>query len=96
MYGLFMMAAANGDSMKEWMDEWIFSCRDRPAYLDHYVERFGSDRLQKLVAKPFYSAPANYGSAFHSTWDADNKDRLTGLTLAEIESLLAEKGLLYD
>jgi len=96
MYGLFMKAAANGDSLKEWMDEWVFSCRDRPAYVDHYVERFGSDRLQKLVAKPFYSAPANYGSAFHSAWDANNKDRLTGMTLAEIESLLEEKGLLYD
>ena len=96
MWGLFVMAAANGDSMKEWMAEWVFGCRDRQAYIDHYVDRFGSDRLQKLIAKPFYSAPANYGSAFYSSWDENRKDRLTGMTIAEIENLLEEKGLLYD
>jgi glutaconate CoA-transferase subunit A len=94
MWGLFIMAAARGDTMKEWMDEWIFGCRH--AYIDHFVKKYGSDRLQKLVAKPFYSAPANYGSAFHTTWDQNNKDRATGMTMAEIENLLEEKGLLYD
>jgi glutaconate CoA-transferase subunit A len=96
MWGLFVMAAANGDSMKEWMAEWVLGCRDRQAYIDHYVKRFGSNRLQKLIAKPFYSAPANYGSAFYSSWDENRKDRLTGMTMAEIENLLEEKGLLYD
>lgn len=96
MWGLFAMAAANGDSMKEWMEEWVFGCRDRQAYIDHYVERFGGNRLQKLIAKPYYSAPANYGSAFYSLWDENKRDRLTGMTMAEIENLLEERGLLYD
>ena len=96
MWGLFAAAAANRASMTEWMDEWIFGCQDRQAYIDHYVDKFGSDRLQRLVAKPLYSAPANYGSAFYSSWDENNKDRLTGLTMSEIENLLEEKGLLYD
>ena len=96
MWGLFIMAAARGDSLKEWMDEWVFGCPDRTAYIDHYIEKFGSDRLQKLVAKPFYSAPANYGAAFHSSWDENGKDRITGMTMAEIENLLEERGLLYD
>jgi len=82
--------------MHAWMDEWIFACPDRQAYIDHYVEKFGSKRLQKLVAKPYYSAPANYGAAFHSSWDENGRDRSTGLTLPEIENLLEEKGLLYD
>ena len=96
MYWLFMKAAAGGDSMQAWMDEWIFGCQDRSGYIDHYVEKFGSKRLRKLIAKPFYSAPANYGAAFHSSWDENGKDRSTGLTLPEIENLLEEKGLLYD
>ncbi|CAB1081749.1 3-oxoadipate CoA-transferase subunit A (EC [Olavius algarvensis Delta 1 endosymbiont] len=96
MYGLFMLAAADGDRLQEWMDEWIFRCHDRPAYIDHYADKFGSDRLQKLVAKPFYSAPADYGSAFHTAWDENGQDRATGMTMAEIEGLLDEKGLLYD
>ena len=96
MYGLFTMAAADGDAMKAWMDEWIHGCPDRHAYIDHYAEKFGSDRMQKLVAKPFYSAPANYGAAYHTTWDENNRDRGTGLNMEEIESLLEERGLLYD
>ena len=96
MWGLFIKAAAGGGSLKEWMDEWIFGCPDRTAYIDHYIEKFGSDRLQKLVAKPLYSAPANYGAAFHSSWDENGKDRVTGMTMAEIENLLEERGLLYD
>jgi glutaconate CoA-transferase subunit A len=78
------------------MAEWIFARQNRQGYIDHYVEKFGSDRLRKLIAKPFYSAPANYGAAFHSSWDENGKDRSTGLTLPEIESLLEERGLLYD
>lgn len=95
MWGLFVMAAAREETLGGWMDEWVFGCRDRQAYLDRYVEKFGSGRLQKLVAKPFYSAPANYGSAFHSTWDEHNRDRTTGLTMEEIENLLEERGLLH-
>ena len=96
MWGLFIMAAAREQSLEQWMDEWIFGCRDREAYLDRYMEKFGSGRLQKLVAKPFYSSPANYGAAFHSTWDQDGKDWTTGLTMQEIEDLLEERGLLHE
>ena len=28
MYGLFIMAAAGGESLKQWMDEWVFNCQD--------------------------------------------------------------------
>lgn len=96
MYGLFFMAAAKGDSLKEWMDEWVFNCQDRQAYIDRYVGKYGSGRLQKLKAKPLYSAPANYGAAYHSPWDENNKDRAMGMSLEEIETLLETKGLLYD
>lgn len=95
MWGLFIMAAAREDSLQEWIDEWVIDCCDRQAYLDHYVTKYGSGRLQKLKAKPLYSAPANYGSAFLSTWDENGKDRGTGLTLEEIENLLEERGLLH-
>ena len=96
MWGLFIMAAAREENLQQWMDEWVFGCPNRQAYLDHYVEKFSSGRLQKLAAKPFYSAPANYGSAFLSSWDENGRDRGTGLTLAEIENLLEERGLFHE
>jgi glutaconate CoA-transferase subunit A len=96
MYSLFLMADGTGDGLKAWMDEWVYGCEDRAAYIDHYVQKFGSKFLDSIRCKPFYSAPANYGSAFTSRWDREGKERAIGLTLAEIEQTLKERGKLYE
>jgi|GEM_PF-22870 len=36
MYTLFFMSDMNGNGLKAWMDEWVYGCVDRHAYLDHY------------------------------------------------------------
>ncbi len=95
-WGLFMQAAVAEDSMKAWMDEWIFGCKDRRAYIDHYIQTFSSNVLDRLKAKTFNSAPAGYGSAYTSMWNEEGKDRGTGLTLAETEKLIEERGLFYE
>jgi glutaconate CoA-transferase subunit A len=96
MYGLFMMADGTADGLKAWMDEWIFGCENHAAYIDHYVQKFGSAMLDGIRAKAFYSAPANYGSAFTSRWDVEGKERNMGLTLEEFEKTLKERGKLYE
>jgi len=96
MYGLFMAAAATRDGLKAWMDEWVFGCEDRQAYLNHYTRIYGSDLLDGIKAQAYWSAPANYGSAFTSVWDDNGRERALGLTLEELEQLLQEKGLLYE
>lgn len=95
-YALFAQANATADGARAWLDEWVFGCPDRQAYLDHYAARFGMDRLENLRAKAFYSAPANYGAAFTSVWDEADRNRVLGLTLEEIEAAMAERGLLYE
>ena len=52
--------------------------------------------LDRLRAKAYYSAPANYGSAFTSVWDETGRNRILGLTLEEVEREMAERGLLYE
>jgi glutaconate CoA-transferase, subunit A len=96
MFGLFSSAAASADGLKAWMDEWVYNCPDRTSYLDHYIMKFGSDALQELRAKPFYSAPANYGSAFSSRWDQEGKERSMGVTREQLENLLKERGKVYE
>lgn len=97
MYGsLFMAAAATDAGLKAWMDEWVYGCADRAAYIDHYVERFGSATLSDLKARAFYSAPANYGAAFVSRWGRDGRERSMGVTRAELESMLAQRGRLHE
>ncbi|MBI5584945.1 MAG: CoA transferase subunit A [Deltaproteobacteria bacterium] len=96
MYGLFTAAAATGDGLKAWMEEWVFGCADRRAYLDYYSRIYGSDLLDHLKAQHYYSAPADYGSAFTSVWDENGRERSLGLTLEELERLLRDKELLYE
>ncbi len=94
--GIFTAAAATAEGLAAWMDEWVYSCPTRADYIDHYIERFGTEALDELRAKPFYSAPANYGSAFHSHWDREGKERTMGVTLPELEKLLKERGKMYE
>jgi glutaconate CoA-transferase, subunit A len=94
-WGLFQAAAVSADDLQTWMDEWVYGCNDRKAYIDHYIELFGSQILNSLKAKAFYSAPANYGSAFTSVWDDNNVHRSTGLTLEEIEQTMEARGMFY-
>ena len=82
--------------MKAWMDEWVYGCENREAYLQHHREIFGKERLEDLKAKEYMSTPVNYGSAFTSPWDSENRSRGLGMTLEEIEAVMAEKGELYE
>jgi len=96
MYGLFMMADSTADGLKTWMDEWIYGCENRTAYMDRYIQRFGSSVLDGIRAKAFYSAPANYGSAFTTRWDREGRERNMGMTMEELEKTLKERGKLYE
>lgn len=95
-YGLFLESMKSDDAMKNWLDEWVYGCPDRTAYLEHYIQRFGAIALDELKAKPYYSAPANYGAAFTSAWDEKGRERLTGVTREEMENIFQERGLLYE
>ena len=93
--GLFSTAAATADGLAAWMEEWVYGCPDRARYIDHYIARFGSEALDELRAKPFYSAPADYGAAFSSHWDREGRERSMGVTLPELEKLLKDRGKVY-
>lgn len=45
------------DSVKEWLDQWVFGVPDR----DAYWQKLGQDVRDRLKVKPQYSAPINYG-----------------------------------
>ena len=95
-FAIFMKAIQSESGTNAWMDEWVYGCTDHNAYINHYIERFGIETLHALKARAFYSAPANYGSAFTSVWDEHNRERTMGLTLEELEKFMKEKGVLYE
>lgn len=92
----FFLSDMNSAGLGAWMDEWVYGCRSRQEYIEHYIEKNGVDRLNAIKAKPYYSAPANYGSAFNTCWDGEGKERTMGITLAELEKIMEKKGLLYE
>ncbi|HOD70460.1 MAG: 3-oxoadipate CoA-transferase subunit A [Deltaproteobacteria bacterium ADurb.BinA179] len=94
-YAFFFLSDMTGDGLKAWMDEWVYGCCDRQAYMDHYMAKHGSHMLDIIRAKAYYSAPANYGAAYGSCWDNEGRERTMGLTIEEIEKVLEERGLLY-
>ena len=96
MFSLFSMACGDAKTLQAWMDEWVFGCKDREAYIDHYTQKFGSGTLDGFRAKAFYSAPANYGAAFTSIWDVEGRERNMGVTMEEFEKFLKEKEALYE
>lgn len=96
MHGLFLEHDKTDEGLKAWMDEWVYGCENREAYLDHYINKYGSGILKDLKAKAFYSAPANYGAAFTSHWDENGRERSMGVTMDELEQVLRERGRLYE
>ncbi len=84
------------DGGKAMLDEWIYECADHDAYMQHYITAIGLKNLNALKARSYYSAPANYGSAFTSVWDEEGKERTMGITLTELEQIMKEKGVLYE
>src|SRR5690606_31493661 len=38
------------DRFRAFLDEWVYGCPDREAYLSHYRERFGDEGLENIRA----------------------------------------------
>ena len=90
------VANRSEDGFRAWMKEWVYDRPTRVAYLEHYIERFGKEALDKLKARPYYSAPVNFGSAFTSMWNDEGRMEMYDLTREEFEKFLEERGLLID
>jgi glutaconate CoA-transferase subunit A len=96
MFSLINEAISTEEGLRSIFDEWIYNLPDRPAYIQHYVEVFGQDMFDRYRAKSYYSAPANYGVAFESGWDANGLSLELGVDMQGLERLIEEKGELVD
>jgi len=45
------------DSVKAWLDEWVYGVKDR----DEYWAKLGAETHERLKVKPRWSQPVNYG-----------------------------------
>ncbi len=93
---LYFATLGSVDAMKKWMDEWIYGIKDREEYMAQYTQKFGRESLEGLKAKPFPSAPADYGNAFSMDWDESGYNRSLDMTKAQFLKFLEEKGVLLE
>lgn len=92
MISLISQAIASEAGLASIFDEWVYGLPDRAAYIQHYVSVFGQQSLNRYNAKSYYSAPANYGIAFESGWDAKGMALKLGVDMKGLEQLIEEKG----
>ena len=64
MVGLYSAASVSKNLFKTWTDEWIYNINDRYHYIEHYIDVYGMQTLQKLRARIYPSASVNLGSSF--------------------------------
>ncbi len=91
---LFFGASSTPEGLQAFMDEWIYNISDREEYIRHYVDKFGEKPLEALRAKPFKSAPADYGFSFDLVWDKNDYSEQLGMSMDEFVKMLDEKGVL--
>jgi len=89
-------ALLKDNTAKDFLDEWIYGRRDHNDYIKHYIQLYGMKVLDAIKARAFYSAPANYGSAFSSAWDSRNLERTLRVTFEEMEQFMKDKGVFYE
>jgi len=96
MSSLITSSYAKEEGLKTLLDEWVYGLPDRSAYMDHYIKVFGQASLDRVRAKSYYSAPANYGIAFESGWDTNGLALELGVDMEGLERLIEQKGEIVD
>ena len=96
MLSLYLKAYATEEGLTAIFDEWVYGLPDRRAYMEHYIKVFGMAALDRMRAKSYYSAPANYGIAFESGWDPYGRAWELGVDMEGLERLIEEKGEIVD
>lgn len=96
MGSLILKAYEHEEGLRSIFEEWIFGLPDRNAYIQRYIQRFGQEALNRIRARSYYSAPANYGIAFESGWDPNGRAWELGVDMTGLEQLIEAKGEIVD
>ncbi len=97
MLGIFNYYNSMETGLADWITEWVHNLPDRTSYIQRYIETFGNRMLENYKARPYYSAPTNYGIAVRSLWDADGKNPGLNVDFETLEKLIIEQGdLVHD
>ena len=50
------------ETTEKFLEEWVYTPKDRYEYIDYYIKKFGYEKLKRLTGtNPYYSFSVNYG-----------------------------------
>lgn len=93
---LYFASIGTPEAFQAWIKEWVYDIPDRDEYIRRYIAKFGEDNLNRLKAKPFLSAPADYGYPFTRDWNDEGYSEKFGMHMEEFVQMLDEKGVLLE
>ena len=96
MLSIISMAIATETGIQDWMRDWVYNVPDRAAYIKQYSAIFGQAVLDAFRAKPYLSAPTDYGIGLESLWGQNGKSVEFNVDYETLEKLIVEKGDVID
>lgn len=85
--------AASG--LSTYMKEWIYGVKNRAEYIDLFVDKFSSAKLNELKPTSYFTSSVNYGYA-PEIWDEKEFCRYLNITKPEFLEKLDRLGAYYE
>lgn len=56
----YQQASSTEDGFAEFLDEWVFGVKDRTAYTEHFIRKYGYEKFRELEAGFDFGYPVSY------------------------------------
>lgn len=63
---IYVMSSLDEGSYQDWVNEWIFGVGNREEYIEHYIEKYGYNALERIKIQYYPSATLKLGGTFRS------------------------------
>jgi glutaconate CoA-transferase subunit A len=91
----FFLQDRSASGLSTYMKEWIYGVKNRSDYIDLYVDKFGSAKLNELKPTSYFTSSVNYGYA-PEIWNEKQFCRYLNITKGEFLEKLDRLGAYYE
>ena len=87
----YFLDLQSGRQFGKFLEEWVYDVKDRAEYIEHYVDKYGQDALNRLRVRHLYGAPVDYGSPQRGYWEDGNYSSWIDMTKEQFLKFMEEK-----
>jgi len=67
---VYVMSSLAEETYQDWLNEWIFGVANRAEYIEHYIEKYGYNALERIKVQYYPSSTVKLGGTFKSYTEA--------------------------